>query len=378
MVPRLKSLNCLSGEGQLLVSFDPKVRVRLADPDGRVLALLQLLREGTRDVEALVEDLRAGWASTTAAEVTDALASLDRLGWLENPEPASSFGEIDESRYASNLAFFDAFSSLSRSGRDVQARLRKAHVLVLGAGGLGSAVLMNLAGLGVGTLTVVDQDVIELRNFARQFTYLPTEIGQPKAERVAAWLRAFDPALTVHSSRQRIQAPEQVTDLLHQDTAGDLVDFVVSAIDEPDDIDRWVNQACVTAGVPFVRGGLAHTQGLYWSVDPGRSPCRECLERHRARLAHGMDRETVSWPRVIRQDRVNRAIGPVAGLLGAMLAMEAMRYLTDLTPPVAAGRYQLIDFASDCGTSSDPWVADPDCPICAAAPTRRPTTIGSR
>jgi molybdopterin-synthase adenylyltransferase len=139
-------------------------------------------------------------------------------------------------------------------------------------------------------------------------------------------------------------------------------------------VDRWVNEACVAAGVPFIRGGLAYTQGLYWSVDPGRSACRECLESHRARLAGGIDRATVDWPRVIRQDRVNRAIGPVASVLGGLVAMEAMRYLTGVVPPVSAGCYQLIDFATDCSVRTDAWPADPDCPVCATAPARRAMT----
>ena len=123
-------------------------------------------------------------------------------------------GDHQRERYSSNLAFFDAFTSLSLSREEPQARLRQAHVLVLGAGGLGSAVLMNLAGLGIGAVTVVDQDLVELRNFARQFTYTEAEIGQPKADRVAAWLRAFDPTVRVVSFLRRVEAPQDVTDLL--------------------------------------------------------------------------------------------------------------------------------------------------------------------
>jgi len=370
VLPRLKSLNCLVGDGELIVSADPKERVRLADRDGRVLALLQLLRDGQRDVSELAGELKAAGLATTVDDVASAVAELDRLGWIEDSAAPEVLGDHQRERYSSNLAFFDAFTSLSLSREEPQARLRQAHVLVLGAGGLGSAVLMNLAGLGIGAVTVVDQDLVELRNFARQFTYTEAEIGQPKADRVAAWLRAFDPTVRVVSFLRRVEAPQDVTDLLAGTRDTGPVDLVVSAIDEPDEVDRWVNQACVAAGVPFIRGGLAHTQGLYWSVDPGRSACRECLERHRARLAEGVDHDAVSWPRVIVADRVNRAIGPVASVLGGLVAMEALRYLTGLVAPVSAGRYQLVDFATDCGVRSDAWAADPDCPVCASAPVR--------
>jgi len=373
VLPRLKSLNRLLGEGELLVSLDPKVRVRLADRDGRVLALFRLLSEGGRDVAELASELRAAGLESTADDVASAVAELDRLGWIEDSAAPTLLAEHQRERYASNLAFFDAFTSLSRPREELQDQLRHAHVLVLGAGGLGSAALMNLAGLGVGVVTVVDQDLVELRNFARQFTYTEAELGQPKADRVAAWLRAFDPTVQVVSFRRRVEAPQDVTDLLTGTQESGRVNLVVSAIDEPDEVDRWVNQACVAAGVPFIRGGLAYTQGLYWSVDPGRSACRECLERHRLQLAEGIDREAVDWPRVIRQDRVNRAIGPVASVLGGLVAMEALRYLTGFVEPVSAGRYQLIDFATDCSVRTDAWAADPDCPVCATSPAHRAT-----
>ncbi|AEE44494.1 HesA/MoeB/ThiF family protein [Cellulomonas fimi] len=371
MVPRLKSVNCLAGEGELVVSLDPKVRVRLADPDGRVLALLRLLLDGSRDEPALAAALRDAGHDVTTGDVREVVAQLDRLGWLEDADAPATFDAHDRERYASNLFWFDAFTTLATPREEPQRRLRDAHVLVLGAGGLGSAVLMNLAGLGVGSLTVVDQDLVELRNFARQFTYTEAEVGQPKAERVADWLRAFDPTLRVDAERRRVESTQDVAALLDRARP----DLVVSAIDEPDEVDRWVNAACVAAGVPFVRGGLAYTQGLYWSVDPGVGACRECLERHRERLATGVDRQAVEWPRVLQQVRVNRAIGPVAQVLGGLVALEALRFLTRDLPgmpqPVASGRYRLVDLAGDCSTSTDAWPADPGCPVCAAAPARR-------
>jgi molybdopterin/thiamine biosynthesis adenylyltransferase len=126
-----------------------------------------------------------------------------------------------------------------------------------------------------------------------------------------------------------------------------------------------VNRACVAAGIPFIRGGLAYLQGLYWSVDPGRSACRQCLETYRAREVEEQEgRHVATWPRILEQSRVNRAIGPVAAMLGAVVAMEALRYLTGIVPPVSAGTYQLIDFSGGCEITSDPWPRDPDCAVC--------------
>jgi hypothetical protein len=123
--------------------------------------------------------------------------------------------------------------------------------------------------------------------------------------------------------------------------------------------------------------GLSYAQGLYWSVDPGRSACRQCLESYRATFIEDIDLPLLTWERVMQTERVNRGIGPVAQLLGAVVAMEALRYLTRIAPPVAAGAYQLIDFAGSCATSVDPWPLDPNCDVCATAP-RSPRTSPAR
>jgi molybdopterin/thiamine biosynthesis adenylyltransferase len=362
LLPRLKSLNCLAGDGALLISLDPRQRVELADPTGQVLALLELLRDGTRTPAELRLALANRWPELTQANVDDALEALDDFGWLEDAAAPGLLSSYQRERYFSNLAYFDAFTTLDTHRESFQFRLLGAHVLLLGAGGLGSSVLQNLAGLGVGRVTLVDFDRVELKNLARQFTYSEAQVGQSKVEQVAAWLATFNSRMQVTSYNRRIEHADDIAALLAAD-----VDLVVHAIDQPDDIDLIVNAACMQRGIPFIRGGLSYTQGLYWSVDPGRSACRLCLETYRAAQARDVDAVLGAWPAVMRAERPNRATGPIAQMLGALVAMEALRYLTELVPPVAAGTYQLVDFASDCAISADAWPADPDCPLCAAA-----------
>jgi molybdopterin/thiamine biosynthesis adenylyltransferase len=360
VVPKLKSLSCSALGDRLVVSLDPRRRVELADPDGKVARFLALLAEGGRSAEALAVEL-----AVPESDVLAALDAFDGLGWLHDAAAPSTLTAAQRERYFSNLAFFDGFSTLYRSGSGMQQRMLTAHVAVLGTGGLGSGVVQHLAGLGVGRLTLLDFDVVEPRNFARQFTYTPAQLGRSKVAQVAAWVAAFDPAVSVTAVDARVTGPEVVADLL----VG--VDLVVSAIDQPDEVDLWVNQACVAAGVPFIRGGLAYLQGLYWSVDPGQSACRQCLETYRSTEPERDERaRVVTWPLLLRQDQTNRANGPVAGLLASLVSLEALRYLTGFVPPVSAGTYQLVDFTGACEISTDPWPVDPECAVCATAPKR--------
>jgi len=358
-------VTCAALGPELLVSLDPRTRLHLRDERGDLQALLRLLREGSRTVDELIRVMTAHRPGVRAGDVQATVDQLEQLGWLENASAPTILTDRQRERYHSNLAFLDAFTTLDLTREMLQQRLIDAHVVVLGAGGLGSCVLQSLAGFGVGRLTVLDHDVVELRNFARQFTYFPEQVGQPKVERVADWLRAFHPEAEVTSVHARIGGPDDVSALL------DGVDLLVSAIDTPDEIDLWVNQACVGAGVPFIRAGLAYVQGLYWSVDPGRSACRYCLELHRNRLATSVDFDVAASTVVLQAPSINRGIGPVAQVLGGLTALEAMRYLTRMTEPISAGSYRLIDFDRFCDTEADPWPADPTCPVCAGAPRRR-------
>jgi molybdopterin/thiamine biosynthesis adenylyltransferase len=256
-------------------------------------------------------------------------------------------------------------------------------VLVLGTGGLNSTVVPHLAGLGVGRLTLLDHDVVQSRNFARQYLYRHADIGTPKVERAAEWVRRFDPSIDVGTVSGRVDNPHTIAELL------DLYrpDAVVAGIDSPDQVDAWVNQACVPAGVPFVRGGMWVTQGVVWSVDPGRSACVNCrsTEEDPVEPVAGtadLDAELATVRLHATRPRTNRGIGPVAGLLGSLAAFEILRYLTRFEPPAYAGRPMMIDFAAGCAMHHTSWSRDPHCTVCAAAPgdprPARQTTLAER
>jgi molybdopterin/thiamine biosynthesis adenylyltransferase len=352
-----------SGEDLYLIS-EPETQIVLSDPDSRVEALLGLLREGTRDESALAAALADGPAAPHVAEIHEAIVALDELGVLEDAAAPAVLSAAQAERYFSNLAFFTTFGSLNRPAAGFQQALLDAHVLFLGTGGLGSTAIQALTGAGVGRMTLLDNDRVESRNFSRQYLYKEADVGQPKVERAAAWVRAFDSRVDVRTVSRWISGPADVADLL----AG--VDLVVDGVDKPQFIDVWVNEACVSAGVPFIRGGMIARRLLYWSVDPGRSACLAC-QGHEQDIAGQAD--DVPADQQAELQRVNRGIGPVASMTGAMVAMEALRYLTGFAPPIAAGKMRFFDFATGA-EEVKAWQRWPDCPVCRAAPApaRRP------
>jgi molybdopterin/thiamine biosynthesis adenylyltransferase len=366
MIPVAKRFVWRRDGDDLLIVFDPRECLRIPDRGGQIEQLLVLLREGSRTPAELATALGAAATGepVTESDVLTALEVLDEHRLIESVERAARFSDDERERYFSNLAFFEPPASLATSAAEYQQRLRDAHVLVLGAGGLNSNTIPHLCGLGIGALTIVDRDAVESRNFARQYLYRWSQLGDVKATAAADWVREFDPTIKVTAQQLEIDGPDTIAMLLDQHRP----DVVMDGVDRPDGIDLWVSDACVRAGVPMVRGGMSVTTGGVWSVDPGRSACRRCLL-----LARGTaDPEDLLGQQILdlyaTRTRANRGIGPVAGLLGSLSAFEVLRYLTGFEPPAYAGTTLQIDFAHGCATSSLDWQRHPECPSCASAP----------
>jgi molybdopterin-synthase adenylyltransferase len=133
-------------------------------------------------------------------------------------------------------------------------------------------------------------------------------------------------------------------------------DLVLSAVDQPAEVRGWVNEACVTAGVPFITAGFRHGRGLYTSVSPGRSGCWACLQAQRDRDA--------SLDELMAIEPADGGISPAASLTAALIGLEAVRYLTGFAPPVSAGTVWVVDFAQGRWEAAREWSRLPDCSLC--------------
>lgn len=214
-----------------------------------------------------------------------------------------------------------------------------ATVLVVGAGGLGSALLTYLVAAGVGRVRLVDADVVDQSNLARQVLYTPADPGQPKAEVAASRLRRLNPDVRVEAIRTRA-TPASLPDLLRAvDVAADCSDNWAS---------RYaVNRACLQSGLPDVWATIGGWSGRCAVTLPGTGPCFECLFRDQT------DPASPEPPPVF---------GPVCGLTGALQAGEVVKLITGAGQPLI-GRLALID--GQTGDFTTIAVApDPNCPAC--------------
>lgn len=345
---------------ELILVRDPREALTLADPDGQVAALLAELKKGPATAAELAAALAAGGVALTEDDVAAGLDGLDSLGLLERPDDRSLGDPTVDARQFSNLTFFASYARRDQSRAEFVRRVRESRVLVLGAGGVGSSVVQCLAGLGVGALTIVDRDDVEPRNFARQFLYRHGDLGRSKVERAAEWVRDYDPDIEVRPVDRWITGPADLADLT------DDVDIVVGGIDSEQGAHLWVNEAALRAGVPYVGGGMQRTQFMYFSVDPGVSPCLLCDESDRPDPTEPTSAGIAQ--RLSRSLRFNNAlIGPIAMQLGSLIAYEALRYLSGFEPPRAAGAQVVLDLRTGLVPVWQQFPKDPECPACALA-----------
>jgi molybdopterin/thiamine biosynthesis adenylyltransferase len=247
-----------------------------------------------------------------------------------------SFTEAEVERYARHLV-------LREVGGPGQQALKAARVLIVGAGGLGAPAALYLAAAGVGSLGLVDADTVALSNLQRQVLYATADIGRPKLEAAAERLVALNPNIAVEPHRLMLDAAN----------ARDLVRGYDLVLDGTDDFaTRFaINAACVAEGKTLVSGAIGRWTGQV-GVFQGR-PCYHCLVPEIP-----PDAETCA---------VVGVIGALAGVVGSMMALEAVKLAAHAGEPLAG---RLLVYDALAGESRTVRIgADPDCLICGGRAT---------
>lgn len=224
---------------------------------------------------------------------------------LVEPGPGLSREEIE--RYTRHL-------TLPQVGTEGQRRLKHARVLVIGAGGLGSPALQYLAAAGVGTIGVVDDDVVDVSNIQRQVVHGTEDVGRPKVDSAAAAVARTNPFVTVRTHRVRLGA----------DNAVDLVSGYDLVLDGADNFaSRYVaSDACVLAGVPCVWGSILRFDGMVSVFWAGHGPTYRDLHPE------------PPAPGEVPSCAEGGVLGVLPGLIGSVMATEAIKLITGVGEPL--------------------------------------------
>lgn len=223
-----------------------------------------------------------------------------------------------------------------------QLALKNAHVLVVGAGGLGCPVALYLGAAGVGHLTLVDDDRIELANLQRQVGFSQQQLRQSKAVSLAQRVQQLNGEIRIEALQSRLQQEELQQQVGHASAVVDCTDNFATRF--------ALNRACVAAGVPLISGAAIRGEGQLSVFDSRHSdsPCYHCLYPEQGN-------EDLSCSEA-------GVIGPLVGMIGACQAMETLKVISGVGRSLV-GRLLLLD-AWEMDWREMKLARDPACPVC--------------
>lgn len=226
-----------------------------------------------------------------------------------------------------------------------QRKLANSKVLVIGAGGLGSPVIMYLAAAGIGELSICDFDHIELSNLQRQILHTTADVGRDKVDSAADAIARLNPDVAVRTIGWAIDGDDLLDEVRRADAVVDASDNFETRF--------ALNQACVSTGTPLVSGAAIRWEGHITVIDPRvpGSPCYRCLYEE-----DGDPDEPCALVGVF---------APLLGVIGSLQGAETLKLLLGTGEPLI-GRLLMFDAAAGA-TRTVRYRRDPACPVCQIA-----------
>ncbi|HEX2303911.1 MAG TPA: molybdopterin-synthase adenylyltransferase MoeB, partial [Gaiella sp.] len=345
-----------SGERPVFVD----VRLREEWDEGHLPGALHLPRNNLESrVEALIPDKTRALVVYCESGARSAFATqaLHELGYEHAVNLAGGFADWKRNGY--ELTTPTSLSAAQRSryarhllipevGEEGQQRLLESRVLLIGAGGLGSPASLYLAAAGVGTLGVIDPDVVDDSNLQRQIVHSTERLGEPKVDSARRTIEALNPDVTVVPFQERLDSENVERILAHG------WDVIVDGTDNFPT--RYlVNDASVWHGIPVVHGSIYRFEGQVTVFHPGNGPCYRCLY------------PSPPPPELAPSCAEGGVLGVLPGIVGSLQASEALKLVLGKGDTLA-GRLLLFDAL---GTTFDEVAIrrNPECPVCGEHPT---------
>lgn len=335
MIPRLKRHLRVSelselrpGEFSLALGFSPETGYQL-HVEKPALELLALIGSGPKSVEDLWEQFHLAHPDIARRDFDGAITQLMSRGVVEDAEPTSVPEEFQ--RYDRHVLFYSLFSG---NGLAPQMQLQSRCVTLIGMGGIGSWVSYLLAAAGVGTLILVDGDVVEQSNLTRQVLYSESDVGTRKVDAAASRLRSMNAHVKIETIPSFVDSASSASEAI------DGADFVVLSGDNDPRIHYWVESACQNKAIPYSAAGYRDFYGvvgpivvpdetLPLDIRDGENPIERNFERLAQQISSGFQPPS---------------FGPLNGIVASIASAEAIKFLSRVMPPITLHRQLTIDF----------------------------------
>ncbi len=354
--PAVKRVHCpvvLPGRRIRLGMEQYGVASEIVDDDAGSVERLLTLLDGSRDVPAVCEGMRATHPTWTPDDVRAVIRQLAEAGHLEDLAAELPRGLTAEHavRYRSARDFFAWIDTEPRpSPLTVQARIGSARVVLLGLGGTGSSVAASLVASGIGGLRCVDFDVVEEGNLTRQLLYTEADVGRSKVAVAVERLRALNSLVEVTGTELCVRSEDDVAALMAA------ADVLVLCADEPADvIQHWVSRAALRTSTPWFLASYTGAMTGVGSFVPGETGCWECLQRSRP-----YDDADGRW---LFDDKPHAVVAASAAIAGHLCALDVLYRLGGL-PSQTRGKVFQLNLAQWDHQYALEVRPDPGCPAC--------------
>ncbi|MFC7443169.1 HesA/MoeB/ThiF family protein [Laceyella putida] len=353
-----KAYPCVSLDNHIYIAGFGSIN-KYEDPNGAVGELIALM-DGERTVEEIANTISAKYEEITFDMVVEAIADLSQDRIIEDTAFVGSeiLSEYQLERYHRNINFFSTYATLEQNKYQYQKKLCEAKVCVVGLGGLGSHIVFDLAGLGVGTIRAIEFDRVERSNLNRQILYTEADIGQKKASIAEQRINMFNPSIHFETLDRQITSANDAFEAING------FDYCILVADRPKTkIALWFNEACVKAGVTLISGGLEAQRAMHYTVIPHVTGCIQCW------VNQVKKRDPISYAILEERRRLNltgdnTAIVPLVSVCTGLMLAELVRLITGVKPSNASGKMISIDFETMTTSVAETWEKDANCEVC--------------
>jgi len=251
-----------------------------------------------------------------------------------------NFTEDQITRYSRHIL-------LPEVGGKGQKKIANARILIVGAGGLGSPAAFYLAAAGVGTIGIIDSDLVDLSNLQRQVIHHTPDLGRPKVVSAKEKIAALNPDVNVVTYEERLSARNALEILRQYDVVLDGVDNFSTKF--------LINDACFFADKPLIHGGILRFDGRVMTIVPKHSACYRCVFKN------------PPPPGLVASCQEAGVIGVLAGIIGTIQATEALKLVLGIGQPLTN---RMLDFdARRTHFREIKTRRNPSCSLCGQHPT---------
>lgn len=317
---------------KLLIGYLGESSIKI-EGDVSVLPLLELC-DGVNSTNEIVEVMSTKF-NISRNEVIQTLQQFEMEGLIEEGNLQTLLTERELDRYSRHLTYYSMLGSESSA---IQEKLKNSTVTLIGMGGIGNWISINLVAAGVGYVRGVDNDIIELSNLTRQVLFSESDIGKYKVEIAKERLSSLSSDVTYEP------IIEEIVDVQSAKKSIINSDIVILSADSPESIHYWIDEACYELKIPWLNVGYINHWGVCGPIIiPDKTSCLLC---EMGKNIH--DDYLINQPEINSINNRMRvpSFGPLNGLVSSFAAIEVIKFLTNYEDPITIDKRWMIDSVS--------------------------------